>query len=78
MEGTDGKAEAAEELRAKMSWLQDEAGVQARIYAEKARNYARDNPLKVLLGGIILGLIIGAMIPRTTNIKIEDKRKSIA
>ncbi len=47
-----------------------------REKVEKMKNYVRDNPMQVCLGGIILGLIIGAMIPRTINIKIEDKIKT--
>lgn len=54
----------------------DEVGTQARIAAEKVKTYARNNPLNILFGGIILGLIIGTMIPKTINVRIEDKRKA--
>ena len=65
----------AEELRGRMDWLQGKVGTQARIATEKVKNYARNNPMKVFLGGIILGLIIGTMVSRNINIKIEDRKK---
>ncbi|MDQ1280916.1 MAG: hypothetical protein QG670_2179 [Thermoproteota archaeon] len=57
--------------------IQDDVGAQIKIFAEKVKNYSRDNPAKVLLGGVILGLIVGAIIPRTITIKIEDKKKTV-
>lgn len=70
----DKKVEKTKELGDK---LQNEVEMQARIATEKVKTYARNNPMQVLLGGVILGLIIGTMIPRAINIRIEDKRKAV-
>ncbi len=67
----------AKDIGETMSRLRDSTEEQAKIAAEKIGTYIHENPTTILLGGLILGLIIGTMIPRTVKIKIEDKKKTV-
>ena len=58
-----------------MNQLPDNAEVQIRIAAKKVKAYANANPMTILLSGIILGLIIGTMIPRAINVKIGGQKE---
>ena len=81
MDETRGKMEATtRESSNPLNLLQDKVEERARMVAEKVKTYARANPRTVfgftLLGGVIIGLTLSAMLPRTIHIKIEDKRKA--